>query len=340
MGLEGSYSFAGIGAAEAKPRENEYRSGVPPAGAGLTPLLSMPAMRTTGVRVMNQGEADSLIVLGHGNKEKAITGEYLVGAFVSTTVYRGKLQFGAVKPKSVTISAAAGPVPLTDPAGDGVLKDAALVARGTINYRTGEFGITFASAVTEPVLAAYTHTDFSQFESPVQTNTQAAAAYPFTMAAPFGRLVPRSVSMTDGVRTFVDDGKGRMVESTGGGAVLRGTVDYGTGVVVLTSGSGALAGTVTMTSKFNPFGALVVKGGGAHGVNILSDAIPELGSEAWADGIKGEASACILGVSRSGLSSNIVAWVSHHLEESYRVREEYAAFPAGGASNDPRVSNS
>jgi hypothetical protein len=341
MGLEGSYSFAGIGAAEAKPRENEYRSGVPYAGVGLTALLSMPALRTTGVRVMNQGAADALIVLGHGNKEKAVTGELLTKAFVSTTVYRGKLQFGAVKPKSVSITAAAGgSTPLTDPAGDGVLKDTASVSRGTINYRTGEFNITFGTAVTEPVVAAYTHTDFSQFASPTQTKTQAAAAVPFVMQASFGRVVPRSVSMTDGVVTVVDDGKGNMIETTGGGAVLRGTIDYATGVVTLTSISVPLVGTVTMTFTFNPFGALLVKGGGHHGVNILSDGIPELGSEAWADGIKGESKVAIMGVSRGAGSTDIVAWVSHHLEESYRVQEEYAGFPPGGASNDPRVSGS
>lgn len=341
MALEGSYQFGGIGAAEAKPRENEYRSGVPPAGVGLTALLSMPVLRTTGVRVMNQGSFDALIVLGHGNKEKAVTGEHLVNAFVSTTVYRGKLQFGAIKPTTVSITAAAGgSTPITDPAGDGILKDTGGVARGTIDYRTGAFQITFGTATTAPVVAAYTHTDFTQFASPTQTKTQAAAAVPFVMAASFGRVVPRSVSMTDGVVTVVDDGKGNMVETTGGTQVLRGTIDYATGVVTLTSISVPLVGTVTMTFTFNPFGALLVRGGGAHGVNILADAIPELGSESWADGVKGEAKACILGVSRGAGSTDIVAWVSHHVEEPYRVLEEYAAFPPGGASNDPRVSGS
>ena len=32
MSLEGNYSFAGIGAAEAKDRENEHRTGVPAIG--------------------------------------------------------------------------------------------------------------------------------------------------------------------------------------------------------------------------------------------------------------------------------------------------------------------
>lgn len=342
MALEGSYSFAGIGAAEAKPRENEYRSGVPASGSGLTPLLSAPAVRTTGIRTMNTSEADCLIVLGHGNKEKAVTGEYLTASRISSTVYKGKLQFGSVKPKSVSITAAAGgSTPVTDVDGDGILYDSASVARGTINYRTGEFSVTFGTAVTEPVVVDYTHTDWTQFESPTQTTTKAAAAYPFTMQATFGRVVPGTVAMTDGALTFVDDGKGKMIETTGGIAVVVGTIDYATGVVVLTSGSGALAGTVTMTFKFNPFGALLVKGGGHHGVHILSDAIPELGSEAWADGLVGESRVCLLGVSRdASKSGNIIAWFAHHLEESYRVQEEYSAFPPGGASNDPRVSGS
>ena len=345
MALEGSYSFAGIGAAEAKPRENEVRAGVPGSGAGLTALVSMPTLRMTGARVMNQGSADALLVLGHGSAEKAVTGEYLISSKVSTTVYRGKLQFGSIKPTTVSITAAAGgSTPVTDPAGDGVLKDSALVARGTIDYRTGEYSITFGSAVTEPVLAAYTHTDFTQFASPSQVNLRTAAgSYPEAFTTAFGRVVPGSMVLTDGTRTFVDDGKGNMIETTGGISVVRGSIDYATGAVTLTGGTATLTTTadaVSLTYTFNPFGAIVRAGGGAHGVNILSDAIPELGSEAWADGIKGETRAALLGVSRSTGPTNIVAWISHHLEESFRVRNEYIGFPPGGASNDPRVSGS
>lgn len=340
MALEGSYTFAGIGAAEAKSREDEYRSGVPAAGAGLTALLSAPSLRTTGIRVMNQGEADALIALAHGSKEKAVTAERLTASRISSTVYRGKLQFGNIKPESVTIAVTAGPGPLTDPDGDGKLLDAALVERGTINYRTGAFSLTFASAVTEPVTAAYTHTDFTQFASPSQSQTQAAGgAYPETITTGFGRVVPGSIAVTDGTRTFVDDGKGKMIETTAGASVVTGTVDYALGIIILTSGSAPLAGTVTTTYTFNPFAVLLVKGGGSHGASLLSDTIPELGSEAYADGLKGETRVCLLGVSRDvSKSTNVVAWFAHHVEDSYRVEQENSNFPPGGASNDPRVN--
>jgi len=343
MTLEGNYTFAGIGAAEAKDRENEHRTGVPGSGSGLTLLLSAPVRFTTGLRVMNQGSHSALVALAHGQSSKTVTAELLAGISVSTTIYRGSLQFGSITPGSVTITEAGALADIVDD-GAGVLHDIGVPAnvRGTIDYTTGVIDILWGGAATEVVSIAYTHTDYTQFAN-AQTTVFSAAngnapagAYPETLALGFGRVVPGSVSLTDGVETFVDDGKGNMIETTAT-AVVQGTIDYATGVITLTGGSGVLADPTTATYSFNPFSTLLVAGGAHTGVPLLSDAIPELGSEAYADGVKGEASLGLLGVSRETGGTNLLTLWAHHVEEPYRVKEEYTAFPAGGASNDARI---
>jgi len=345
MSLEGNYSFAGIGAAEAKDRENEHRAGVPAAGAGLTALLSAPARFTTGLRVMNQGSAAALIALAHGQTTKTISGELLAALAASTTIYRGKLQFGAVVPGTVVIVEAGALADIEDD-GAGLLVDVGTTTqRGTIDYRTGAIALTWGAAATEPVTAAYSHNDWTQFAN-AQTTVFAAGngnapagAYPETLPLGFGRVVPGTISLTDGVETFVDDGKGNMIETTGGIASVEGSIDYATGVITLTGGTGTLADPTTATYSFNPFAMLLVPGGAHSGMPLLSDAIPEMGSEVYADGIKGEASLALLGVSRdAGQSTNLVTWWAHHVEEPYRIKEENTSFPPGGASNDPRIN--
>lgn len=331
MSLEGNYTFAGIGAAEAKDRENEHRTGVPPQGS-MAALLSAPIKRTTGVRVMNQGSEAAWVALAHGAAVKSVTTEYLAALSQSTTLYRGLLQFKSIVPGTVVITEAGALANVTDD-GAGLLVDAGTTTqRGTINYATGEIDLTWGAAATEPVTAAYDHTDWVQFGVAQTTSVVPAGSYPETLQTQFGRIVPGSVSLTDGVETFVDDGKGNMVETTAT-AVVQGTIDYATGTINLTGGSGTLANPTTITYQFNPFATLLVAGGAHQGVPLMPSAIPELGSEAFADGVKGESMLALLGESRSNQETNLVTWWAHHVEDPYRVREEYTAFPPGGDSN-------
>lgn len=345
---EGNYTFAGIGTAEAKTRHDEYRTGVPPLGQRLLALLSAPIRQTTDLKVMNQGNEACDVRLAHGSGTRTVAGELLAALGVSTTVYRGQLQFGSVVPGSVTIGAAAGPVPLTDVnpitgEGDGNLWDAGGVKRGTINYLTGVVDITFAGAVTEPVTAGYQHTDWVQFAFAQVTSHTApggtgTGGTPEVIQTTFGRIVPGTIAFTDGGGdTFVDDGKGNIIETTGGSAAVVGTVDYATGVITVTDAGLAVTGTFNVTYSFNPFGALLVAGGSTQDMNLLSPDIPEIGSESYADGIKGESRLALVGMSRSNRSTHLMTQWGHHVDDPYRVDSEYSGFPAGGASNDPTV---
>lgn len=337
MSLEGNYTFAGIGAAEAKDRENEHRTGVPGSGSGLTALLSAPTRFTTGVRVMNQGSSDALIALAHGSSTKTQTAEQLAALGNPLTIFRGALQFGQIVPGTLSITNTGAPATVVDD-GNGVLVDIGTTTeRGTVDYFNGVIDLTYGAAATAQVLATYDHNDYVQFASAQTTVLAPATSYPETLPTSFGRVVPGSVSLTDGVETFVDDGKGNMLEVTGGIASVEGSIDYATGVITLTGGTGTLADPTTITYSFNPFATLLVKGGAHSGVPLLSDAIPELGGEAYADGIKGESRLALLGVSRDGGTTDLVTMWAHHVEEPYRVKELFTAFPAGGASNDPRL---
>lgn len=338
MALEGNYTFAGIGAAEAKDRISEHRTGVPALGDRQA-LLSAPIRFTTGVKIMNQGENAADVRLAHGQSEKAVTAELLAALSGDLTTYRGKLQFANVKPGSVTIVNGGAPDTLIDD-GAGLLVEQASPAtqRGTINYTTGTVDWTYGAAATEPVSIAYTHTDFVEFAFAQTETPTVATSYPENISTVFGRVVPGSVTVTDGVETFVDDGKGNMLETTAGIAVVRGSINYGTGAITLTGGTGTLANPTTLTYNFNPFGAVVQGGGGSADMTLLTPDIPEIGSESFADGIKGESRLGLIGETTvAAKATDLLTQWSHHVEEPYRVKEEFTAFPPGGASNDPRI---
>lgn len=336
MSLEGNYSFAGIGAAEAKTRENEHRAGVPPLG-GKAALLSAPARFTVSVRAMNQGSAGADVRLAHGQSTKSQAGEHLAALGNPLTIFRGRLQFGAITPGTVSITNAGAPVTVVDDGLGNLVDTGTTTLRGTVDYRTGVIDLTYGAAATAPVVAAYDHTDWVEFANAQTSAPTPAGSYPETLPTGFGRVVPGSVSLTDGVEVFVDDGKGNMIETTGGIASPEGTIDYATGIITLTGGTGVLA-SATITYSFNPFGAVLAAGGGAQGFDLLSPDIPELGSEALADGLKGESNLALIGESRdANLGTNLVTWWGHHVEDPYRVKEENTAFPPGGASNDPRI---
>ena len=337
MSLEGNYSFAGIGAAEAKDRENEHRTGVPAAGGGLTALLAAPVRQTTGVKVMNQGGSAALVALAAGSAVRTQAGEHLAALGNPLTIFRGKLQFGAIVPGTLLISIPGAPADVEDDGAGGLVDIGTTTSRGTIDYLTGVLDMTLGAAATAPVTAAYSHTDWVQLANAQISTPTVATSYPEVLALGFGRVVPGSVSLTDGGETFVDDGKGNMIETTGGIASVEGSIDYATGIITLTGGTGTLANPTTVNYSFNPFASLLVAGGSTQGIPLMASAIPELGAESLADGVKGQAELALLGVSRDGSSTNLLTQWSHHVDEPYRVREIYSAFPPGGATNDPTI---
>lgn len=346
-------SFQGVGYAESQDRIDEHRTGVPPKG-GMAVLLDAPARRTSKVMVFNTGAAPAEVRLKNQGATKTQTNELISALGAALTVYNGQLGNKSLVPKSVSITNAGAPVTVVDD-GLGNLYDTGFVGvaankRGTINYLLGIIALTFGAAATEPVNITYQHTDYTNFASPSQTTVKATGAVTPTTVAPFvinlgfGRANPFSIAMTDGApKTWVDDGKGNIIETTGGIGLVRGTVDYALGIITLTAG-GALVGNMTTTYTFNPFGAFVVAAGGQKGLELFPGQIPELSSAAWATGLKNNPTVGLVGESRNGsdtppaTTTNLVTQWSHYSEEPYRVRELFSGFPPGGATNDPRLA--
>jgi hypothetical protein len=339
---EGNYTFAGVNEVEAQDRFNEHRTGVPGSGAGCASLLAAPVKRTTSIKVVNISEHDALVRLRHGSSTKTQTAEWLTALAQGggTQVYIGKLQFGQIVPGTVVLTEAGALPDLVDSDGDGILYETGTTTqRGTIDYLTGSLSVDWGAAATEPVTATYDHTAPVDFASPTQSTSQAAAAFPFTMPLSFGRVVPGSVSIVHGgATTYADDGKGNIVETTAANEAPQGTIDYGTGVVTITGGSAALAGTVTATFTFNPFAALLAKGGGVSERTLYPGDVPELSEEPWADGVKGEDEVFLVGESRDAQDAALITRWAHWGEEPYRVRQIFSAFPPGGHDNDPRTA--
>lgn len=335
-----SFQYAGIQNAEMQDRVNEHRSGVPNLGAGAI-LLSAPANRTSKIGAMNLGDNPIHVRARHQGATKTITNEHLVALHVGSNRYVGKVAAKAIVKGSVTITNAGAPVTIVDDS-NGVLYDTGFVGvaankRGTIDYVNGIVDFTFGSGPTQPVRMTYQHTDFTDFAGPTQTQTVSSFAIPGTMKTSFGRVVPFSVAFNDGVITFVDDGKGNIIETTTT-AVKRGTIDYGTGLISLATTSLAFAGNITLTYTFNPFATLLSGGGGQKTVELFPGAIPELSAQAWANGIKADAVVGLWGEgTMAGLGSSMVGKFSHFGDEPYRVTEDFSGFPAGGQSNDPRA---
>lgn len=334
--------FHGVGYAESQDREDEHRTGVPSMG-GAAVLLDAPSRRTSRVVVVNSGEEDAHIRLKTQGAVKTQAAEPLTALAGAGFKYTGMLQFKNIVPGSVVISNAGAPLSIVDDK-KGVLYDIGFVGvaankRGTINYVLGTFTLTYGAAPTEMVAAAYSHSDYTDFVSPAQATSLAAAAFPFVMKFGFGRVNPFSVAMVDGgPKTFVDDGKGNIIETTAGSIAKVGTIDYALGIVTLTTASAALAGTMAATYTFNPFAALLVHAGGTKDTELMPGAIPELSSSAWAGALRKDSIVGLHGESRGPAGTNLITRWSHYSEDPYRVRELFSGFPPGGQTNDPRFS--
>lgn len=344
-----NYEFAGVGHAEAQDRKDEHRTGVPSQGAG-TVLLDAPVQtsrqRLSKVHVMNNGEQGALLRMLHQGAVKALGlgGRWLTGLSQVGNRVAGRLVHKSIVPGSVVIQEAGALANIVDSAGDGVLHDVGVPAnvRGSINYVTGDIDFTWGGAATEPQLIDLNHTDYTDFTSVAQSATfTAAGAYTETFQTAIGRLVPGFVTLGDGALTFIDDGRGLMLETTGGSEAVQGTVDYATGVITLTGGSAPLnagAGAVTIGSRYNPFASLLSKAGGCMLLDLYPSQLPELTTEVWADGIKGESRLGLWGESRSNPQTSLTTQWYHSGEDPFRVDAPFSGFPPGGHDNDPTLS--
>jgi hypothetical protein len=341
-----NYEFAGIAHAEAQDRHDEYRTGVPSLGGGQV-LLDAPAPTSRAfiskVHAFNSGEHAALLRLRHQGTVKSVAAEILSAFAAGGNRYAGSLQNRAIVPGTIVITEAGAPVDIVDD-GAGVLHDIGIPAntRGTVNYATGVVDFTWGAAATDPVTVAYDHTDAADFASAAQAETfTAAAAYPETFQTGIGRVNPGSVTLGDGALTFVDDGKGNMIETTGGVADVQGTVDYGTGVITLVGGTAPLNGAanaVTIGYTYNPFASLLAAGGGQALADLYNSQIPELTNAPWAAGINGESRLQLWGESRATGGTNLITKWYHASEDPLRVEAPFSGFPPGGNDNDPRLA--
>lgn len=341
-----NYNFTGVQNAEQQDRMDEVRCGAPRFGAQLALLLFAPAARTEGVHLMNAADHAVETWLRHAGTEKTVTGARLEGlGAAGQTSLVGNLQHKGIVPrtaagtKGITITDSTGsPQVLVDDGEGNLLVQGTTTVVGTIDYANGRVDATLPGNIVYPISADYVHTDYTDFVSPQQAiPSTPTAAFSFSFSLPFGRVVAGSVAFTDGALTFVDDGRGLIIETTAAGEAVRGSIDYATGVVTMDSSSAALGGNFTGTFNFNPFAARIAGGGAAKLLDIYGNGIPELTSEPFADGIKGEsfiglvgkaAEAALPGSNQGGFL--ITQW-AHFGEDPYRVEEGFTSFPPGGA---------
>jgi len=339
-------NYAGVQNAEAQDRYDEVRTGLPRFGSALALLLFAPIDRTESVHVVNAGDLAIDTWLRHAGSQKAVAVARLEAMQVGATdQFTGRLQHKAIVPRTaagllgITITDAS--QTLVDD-GEGVmLLQGTTTVVGSIDYATGLIDVTFPAAAVLPVQAAYTHADYTDFLSPQQAiPVTPTTGFPFAFATPFGRVAAGTVAFTVGALTFVDDGRGNIIETTAAGEGNRGTIDYATGLITLTSSSAALGANITSgTYNFNPFAQRVGGGGSAKLLSIFGSSIPELTAEPFADGAKGESLLGLVGRTaeagpvRPGgnLAGFAITKWAHFGEDPYRVDDAFTGFPPGGA---------
>jgi len=340
----GNYEFGGIGYVEAEDRYDEHRTGVPAQG-DMQVLLTAPAIgekprgrgATSSVFVHNVGEACAHLRLRHGSTQRTMTNEWLTALLAAGNRVVGNLQWKSVVAGTVVIAEAGALLNIVDD-GNGVLHDIGIPAnvRGSIDYVNGIIDFTWGGVPTEPMQITYDFTDFTDFLSPTQNHTVAVAgAFPETFQLPFGRVNPGSVAFNTnaGAWTFVDDGKGNIVETTAGSEAVVGSIDYALGLItVTTAGGGVLAGNFVGTFTFNPFASLVTRAGSCKLLDLFS-MIPELTGAAWGNAFTDDTTLALVGESRLTTPTNLITRWFHYGEDPYRVTGVYSGFPAGGASN-------
>lgn len=195
-----------------------------PVGLLLTraPDEILEALKAITAETIGTGDPAATEVTGEtiGTGEAAateITAEVIGTGDASQTLYTGFFANDDIEPGSVEITATVGAAPatMTD---DGAGRLAGAAGAGTVDYETGLFVAVFSTAPDggpTDVLADYNH-------------TPPAASFADTLAET--PIVPGTVSVTDGVETFTDNGEGVLAGDAGG----SGTVNYDTGAISVT----------------------------------------------------------------------------------------------------------
>lgn len=186
------------------------------ASAGIYPLGLVLTRNSADVALPLQEVADEVLGTG-GAAATAVAAEVLGAGDGTKTFFSGFLANNDIEPGSVEITATVGAAPATM-ADDGAGKLSGAAGAGTIDYATGMYILVLDTAADN---ATNLTGDYS--------HTPATKTFAATLAAALP-VHPGSVSVTDGVETFTDDGAGRLVGSAGG----SGTIDYKSGKVIVT----------------------------------------------------------------------------------------------------------
>lgn len=352
---ETQYVFNGIGFDEARDRYNEHRTGVPALGQMQQLLFAAPVKGgrefnpfLSAVQAWNTGEFGAHLRLKHGGTEKTQTDELLVGLRVgATNVFRGQLQFKGLVAGSVLVEDGGALPDLVDD-GQGNLNEATTgTKRGEIDYINGTIDFDYGAAITLPVTITYNHGDDEDFATGTLTATKTSSGEGSAgdseliqaqlAGIDVGRINPGSVSVSDGGGlTFVDDGKGNIVQTNTGDNVV-GSVDYATGLIDINDASADLTGTITTTFTMNPFAAVLSPGAGKKLMDLFSQ-LPELTNTAWGQGTAQDNRVGLHGeaTDADGQTNLVTRWY-HFSEEPFRVEDPFSGFPAGGHDNDPRL---
>ena len=351
---ETGYVFNGIGFDEARDRDSEHRTGVPPLG-GMKELLFVATARggkennpfLAGVKAWNTGEAEAHLRLRHGGTEKTITAEILGALLVGTDILRGALQFKKLTAGSLVFTEA-GALPTVIDDGNGNLVDQAVptTVLGTVDYGNGIIDLDYTAAVTLPATLAYKHGDDEDFATLQLSASKATGGggsggtseliQTQLLGVDIGRVNPGSIAISEGgALTFVDDGKGNIIQTNANNNKV-GVVDYATGLIDISTATGNLAGTIATLFTINPFAAVLRPGAGKKLFDLFSQ-IPELTNAAWGTGMILDNKVALHGECTVAANTNLVTQWSHFSEEPFRVEDPFSGFPAGGHDNDPRL---
>jgi len=165
-----------IGLAEHGARSNTLKVGVPSGGIPSQPqaLVQAPAERLGGMRLTNQGSvALTYQVCGQG-KLRAIAGEALAGAGVTSV--QGLFVNKQIVPGTVIVQeVAAVPETFTDN-GDGTLTGDQ-GGSGTVDYKNGTYAVTFAAISTGAVTAGYDTVGWQRYSTTANLAAGGGGAY-------------------------------------------------------------------------------------------------------------------------------------------------------------------
>ncbi len=282
----GEYSFNGVGTPPDADKNASLMLGANRKGTlqnSKPPVVAL-AERVVAVNLRAvRGSADIRTIVKVGGKVITVTGREATNDKTGANTAAGVLPNLNLVPGSITFHLSGAGNDIEDD-GNGVLVDVGTsTVRGSINYETGAYSFTGSGAITN-LTVDYQHTDYisvSDGAATPEVDTTGAGTVAQTHTTSFP-IVPGTWSAADtGAQTYVDDGKGNVIQTNPAQHLKVGTIDYVNGVVTITASAAVIAVSLTHNYTKDKYNKKVAAGGGYVNNQFLPD-----GGEAYADAVK------------------------------------------------------